>query len=398
MRRVLLLLPLLLASGCERLAQDRIPSDEDRAPDVEVPVLVGEVALTLEPSPEWTPDTGARVAGLARDGEGRIVVVEEGAGGIRVHSAAGDFLFFVGRPGAGAGQYRDPCCPAAGPDGRLWVRDRGHGRYLAYTLGEDGAPFDRALPMADGDGPRPAVITFDGEGRLVDVAREMDPDTGEERVLRLHLEPDGTPGHREVIPVPPPESLGSARVETELATLVIHPPFGPRHLVAHAPGGGWATAVSSRYALEWRFPDGDGVTIRGLDGPGPPVTPEERGWVEERLRAVTEGLGLELEELGLAVPDRKPVLDEIFFDQEGRLWVSLLVPDGAPREAHVYGPDGVRLAAVRWPAGISLAPEGVTGTEALGTARDGERGDRAVLLRFREGVPEGEGFRKGVSE
>lgn len=70
------------------------------------------------------------------------------------------------------------------------------------------------------------------------------------------------------------------------------------------------------------------------------------------------------------MPERKPPLRELYFDERGRLWVELSVSTGLEREADVYGPAGPLLAHHTWPASVQLDPpasvQGTPHTESSG--------------------------------
>ena len=54
------------------------------------------------------------------------------------------------------------------------------------------------------------------------------------------------------------------------------------------------------------------------------------------------------------IPDRKQPLRDMWFDQDGRLWVQHSVTQGTPPRADVYGADGRLMFDVTWPARTEL--------------------------------------------
>jgi hypothetical protein len=81
-------------------------------------------------------------------------------------------------------------------------------------------------------------------------------------------------------------------------------------------------------------------------------------------------LGVGRMQLGFDVPPRKPVLRDLFFDRQGRLWVERQVPDAGDRNADVYGVDGTLERTVSWPAHVSLADGAISGAVVWGVGRD----------------------------
>jgi hypothetical protein len=134
-------------------------------------------------------------------------------------------------------------------------------------------------------------------------------------------------------------------------TLFFYPPYAASDLTGFARNGDFAHALSSRYAIDWRDDTGAlRVHITAPAAEGPALSARERQVAEEAILSAMKRSGLSRLELGFGVPDRKPVLRGLFFDEAGRLWVQLEVADGAPRLAHVYTPDGVLARTVTWPA------------------------------------------------
>ena len=70
----------------------------------------------------------------------------------------------------------------------------------------------------------------------------------------------------------------------------------------------------------------------------------------------------------------------------GRLWVERSVADSAPREADVYGENGLLEAIMRWPREVDLLGlqlVATSGAFALGLATDSLGVERVARLRFR---------------
>lgn len=326
------------------------------------------------------------VGGIARDAQGRTFVVATGGDEIRVFGADDAFLFSFGFGGEARGRLLGACCPAVGPDGLLWVRDRGNGRYQAFEVGEAGAEVRRVIPIQHSAATLWAPTTFDERGRLVDVGLQVDQDTRNTRPVRVHMsrttgEVEGVAG----LPQPPEARMGRASVTADVdgreSTVYVYQPHGPRSLLAHGPGGRWAEAVSDTYAVRLAGPDGSLREIVGPGDAGPPLTEAERAEARGTLEGYRERLGLAEDEIPFGVPDRKPPLRSLFFDREGRLWVELATGEGM-REAHVYDPEGRPVARYAWPDRVLLDVRAWIGSEEAIGVEPGTSLERPVRLRL----------------
>ena len=106
---------------------------------------------------------------------------------MRVFGSEGDFQFRFGGQGEGPGELTQPCCLAFGPEGRLWVREST--RYSVFRLDGASAEYDGGARIAHVGIGMVAPITFDAEGRLVDIGSLMTEDGG--ATARLHHGSDG---------------------------------------------------------------------------------------------------------------------------------------------------------------------------------------------------------------
>lgn len=390
----LALLAMALGAGCGDGADD---------PSVRVADWEGIPLREALAEPFGTAGSGAdaatfeQVGGIARDGVGRTVVVAAAADEIRVFGPDGAFLFSFGSRGGGRGELRAACCPAFGPEGLLWVRDRGNARYQAFELGEEGAEVRRALSIQHNSPTLWAPTTFDDQGRLVDAGLLVDQQTRDTRPVRVHMNTaTGEVEGAARLPQPPAERMGRASVTGTVdgreSTFYLYHPHGPRSLLAHGPGGWWADAVSDTYAVRLAGPDGSVRVVEGPGGEGPPLSEDERAEARETLDGYRERFDLAEDEIPFGVPERKPPLRALFFDGEGRLWVELNA-GGSRREAHVYAPDGTPVARYAWPGEVRLDVRAWIGAEeAIGVEEPiGPATERLVRLRFGEAGEAGQG-------
>lgn len=327
--------------------------------------------------------TFGRLGGITRDAQGRIYAVDMQSNDVRVFAPDGSFLFLFGREGGGPGEMRRPCCPAFSPEGELWIRDGGNRRYDGFAIADSSARPIGTIRMEHGDVNRAVATTFDEDGSLIDVGTRAHSPGDAPVTSRFSRSRDDRLVRETVVPRVPAESLAMRAVESGTADRRViryfYQPFGPYHLVAHGPRGQWADAVSSRYAISWR--DGAGQVVRTITRPaeGPELSPEERTRADSLLTADRVRAGTSLP---FGVPDRKPPLRDLTFDATGRLWVERSVPQGAPREADIWSPDGEHVATITWPREITFSLGWIGEREALGIARDELGVERIVRMAW----------------
>lgn len=331
------------------------------------------------------PDVFGRVTGVTLHRDGRIIVVDGTAGAIQVFEADGRFAFSIGRPGAGPGEFGGPCCPAIDADGRLWIRDGGNARYQAFTLSDSTAALDTIARMYHGDVNRWAPITFDSRNRLIDIGTRGTPQTGPQ-LYRMHLGAAGEVEHEVAVHQAPDDSTGVHKVPFQRGDVTglayLHPPFGPRELLAHGHDGTYAWALSSRPVVTWFTQDGGVLReIRNLPSSGPALDARDGEAAEEWIQRDMRRTGLSRGQIPFEVPTRHPPLRGLLFDTTGRLWIEIATPRDGDRVAYVFDRGGNRVRVVGWPRDVDLQNGIVKDSVALGVSTDSLGVQRVVRLR-----------------
>lgn len=364
---------LLAGVGCTSAGDDPLP--------VGVPTFEGVVDLEFGETEGDEPYLFTRIESIVEDPTGRIVVADLQSHEVRVFDPEGRFLFRFGGQGEGPGELTSPCCLAFGPDGALWVREST--RYSAFQLDATGARYDRGLPIVHGGMGMVAPVTFDAEGRLVDIGPLTTPE-GRSVTARYHRGPGGSVDTVSMAD-PDRQGTGSTAVSRTLGEtqmrFFVYQPFGPLWIHGHGSGGAWAEAISSEYSVGVHRPDGTVLRIEGARLAGPPLSPDERERAETLVDRDLRRLDISGHPFG--IPERKPPLADVFFDRSDRLWVEKTPADGDElREADVH--EGAELVArYRWPAGVRVgAVPWVTESALYGTTRDSLDVQRVVRVRF----------------
>ena len=347
-----------------------------------VPTFEGTVDLEFGEIDGDDPYLFTRIESIAEDARGRLIVADMQSHEIRVFDSEGRFLFRFGGPGEGPGELTFPCCLAFGPDGALWVREST--RYSAFQLEDAGAEYVRGQRFVHLSQGMVAPITFDGEGRLIDIGPSHRPESGSV-MTRFHLDADGA---ADEVPMVDPErqATGSTTVDRMLGemavTMFVRQPFGPLWIHAHGRGGSWAEAVTSDYVVNLHHADGAEYRIEGPPLPGPELSSAEQDWAQDRLDRDLQRLDLGQHPFG--IPDRKPPLSAIYFDRSGRLWIEKTGAAGNDlREADVYEGDAL-VARYRWP--VRVRPGSVPwASESVlyGITTDSLGVQRVARVRFR---------------
>ena len=357
----------------------------------QVPRLRGEVEVSIGVVEGESPYLFEDVSALTRDRDGRVYVADSGASDVRAFGPTGDYLYRVGGPGEGPGEFgRFRLCGLAfDPEGRLWVNQL---KWLhIFSVSEAGAAYVDEVTVHDEErstgascgnpmfvGPTGltvpryrAVIT---EGVYDEHAHVAANGVIISRLPLVTELPEYGEWEWPRVPLRAPGLI--TNTGEELQTRVVEPPFAARNLVVSAPNGSFAQAFSPEYDIRVYHADGAPKARLRRDLAGPVVTAAEARRERERmerLRDVPE----------YRMPERKPVINRMWFDEEGRLWV-LLWPAESNRsyEAHVYDDDGTLLHVAEWPRGIGLWYGGVRGDIAVGLREAEFDVQQVVILRF----------------
>jgi hypothetical protein len=353
----------------------------------------GVVDLTIGGERETRPNYSfTRIANVITDPSGRIFVSDAEEHVVRVYSSAGVHLFNIGRQGQGPGEFEGPTFMAFDARGRLWVRDGGNMRYNGYTVAATRAQLVATIRMAHADGDRWAPLSFDDQGRLVDVG-EVSAKKGGTLRVRFHLDSTGRVMRADTVPEPPVDSVpefafkrkvaGMPGVESAAATYYFTQPFGSLWMTAHGPGGEWMSGSTGAYAFAWMGPRGR-LRVISRTVPPVPLIAADRVSAEERFAAFMKRSQATRREIPFGVPTNKAPLRAVSFDVEGRLWVERSVRTGTARIADVFSRDGTLAGTVTWPANVAIIPGGTArGWTAVGIMTDTSEVESVVRIAFR---------------
>ena len=368
-------------------------------------LLLALVAIALAACDPWA-GSGSAGSDDSRDGERRMATIEFRIGGhtndpdyqftdVRDIAILADHGFVVadrtgrraawfdadGRhidelgglgegPGEFAGGFDLPYSVAVDPDGDVWVNTSR--KHLIFALMPTGAEYVGSMPSR---GTYSGSPLFAADGRIgltdIDVRGHFGARVWVDSAWSV-LRVDTLPAHTD-------EDLGYGSITWQQSDgsesyAGLLAPFGPRDRLAHARTGGYARVVTSRYEIDLYGADGVLLQTIRRDHAGPMVSSAERqreDFVIDSLAAYYEEQPFRVEYEPGEIPEQKPPIDNLWFDENGRLWVKLWGTDGdSSARAHVYGAAGEFLFHAAWPRDVSLHNGAIRGDVAIGFATD----------------------------
>lgn len=337
-----------------------------------------------------------RVASVARDGEGNLVVADSRAGEIRLFDARAGHLRTIGGKGEGPGEFGSLSGAWPGPAGGIVALDRGQQRITRFSA--DGSLIGTAGLAGIGEMGMFSTRGMAGAEMVLSQVTDMGLPSDEEAAQDLEeaLEDDGAMVQflRHRLDGTLVDTLARRRGERTststsesggmmlLQLLVV--PFSPRPVAAGSPHG---VAVSGGGRYEVGLFDVAGVLHRIVRLDEDPALR-----TDEHLEAHVRGSGRRLRDEAsiqktidmyrdLPMPDRLPGYVDLLFADTGELWARRYgVPGGETAHFHwdVFGTDGHHLGRVE--VSTSLRIREVSRNQVVGISRD-ELGVERVEVR-----------------
>ena len=337
-----------LPNGAVLVRYSDLPAIDSVGPEVteaQVDLKFGSVGGT---DPNLT--FGAiRSVQAARDGS--IYVLDRQAAEVRVFDSGGKYLRTVVRRGDGPGEIRDANGIYLSGDTLLWVHDIR--RWTIIGVDPAGEEIRRFIKPVMSYTPT-WTGAFDNRGRYWnDITHSDDepsaaPPAGLSSSTGRHYYKSHDVSSGAVDSV----YLGEVGLRSYAYSTPDHQLFFPlrfeaSELVAANPSGGFWRANSAAYRIARVGENGDTVVVVEAEMLAQPVTDEDRAaYVEEFAENPTD-LQREAAEVAALMPDVKPMLSDIFVDDEGRLWVQRITPDDSPAFYDLFSENGDYLDSVR---------------------------------------------------
>ena len=302
----------------------------------------------------------------------RIFLIDQKPLSVRAYDRNGQYLFTLGQPGSGPGEYLGPASLVVGPPDRtIYLRDAALSRISLFdSTGAYRASWSLQIGSASFE---PLVMTT--SGRLWTVLRIPGP-PGIHGIRHGMVEVTDSGPVGDPLPVP---AYGIEPQIIEFATseglLALPLPFSAETVWALSPGGAMISGVSDTYRLRIDTAAGTDLIIE-RETEAVALLPEERQWYRNKIvRTIRQSVpGWTWN--GPSFPIRKPYFTLIVPDDSGRIWViregeGYLNPDGleAPQNeqeavtrpawaqfyfADIFETTGRFLGSVELPRGIQL--------------------------------------------
>ena len=292
------------------------------------------------------------IRGVQAASDGTIYVLDQQASEVRVFDSGGRYLRTIVRQGEGPGEIAAANGIFLSGDTLLWVHDTG--QWTVIGVDPAGVEVRRFI--------KPVMSytyiwngTFDWRGRYL---KETSHPVGE----RNYPPPMGlshltdryyyksynlSSGAIDSVYIGEFSHRSYAYSTPEIVWGYYDIRFEASEPVVVNPSGGFWRANTAEYRIARTTEDGDTLVVIESGLPVQPVTAADRAaYVEEYLEIRPE-LRREAEEVAALLPDVKPILEGMFVDDEGRLWVQRVTPTDAPAFYDLFSEDGDYLGSIR---------------------------------------------------
>jgi hypothetical protein len=367
--------------------------------------LVEEVRIGVLDGPEEY--TFGRISAIDTGPDGTLYVLDPQGPHLRMYSPDGTYLGAIGREGEGPGELKQPDSGLALlGDGRILVRDPGNARITVF--GPEGE-YETEWRIRGGMFTS-TPLYVDRAGNVYLFVFEFEEDGTRFSFVRFGS--DGQPG--DTIPYPtserrPPRLTAEFTDGDNRSSSSTGVPFWPELVSTLSLDGEFVIGDAERYSID--VPRGAGVLRIQRDADPVSVSAGERAnqraRITHNMRQTEPGWDWD----GPAIPDTKPIFQNMMMDKDGRLWVHLYAeaeripddeidrPDPAsddppplewrePTRFDVFDTDGTYLGPIEAPRGFARSPRpAIEGDRVWAVVRD--ELDVPYVVRFRI-VPEGD--------
>lgn len=295
------------------------------------------------------------IRGIQATRDGTIYVLDFQASEVRVFDSDGRYLRTIVRQGEGPGEITAANGIILSGDSLLWVHDHGKWRIVGVNLdGEQVRQFNKPVLSygAIWDG------VFDNRGRYWRDESHSDEDwpyppphgwsaSSWRRYFKYYDLSDGAVdsvylGERSS------RSYYHHYRDSNGRLRFLGIDFLPYETAVVSPSGGFWHANTGAYRIVRTGEGGDTLVVIEAGLTAMPVTDEDReAYIEENVENRPEARAA-AEAVAAVLPDVKPVLERMFVDDEGLLWVQRLTPPEAPAFFDMFSEDGDYLGSVRF--------------------------------------------------
>ena len=291
------------------------------------------------------------IRGIQASSDGNVYVLDFQAAEVRVFDSTGRHLRTIVRRGEGPGEVGDANGIFLSGDTLLWIPDHRQGTIIGVDpYGEEIRRFNKPV-MSYGyiwNG------VFDNLGRYwretyhSETEPSYPPPTGMSSVTGRGYYKSYDLSSGAIDSVYLGEISGrfyAYTTDTGGGSLDI--PFEALEITGVNPSGGFWGAHNASYRIARTGEGGDTLVVIEAGLAVQRVTDEDRSAYIEGIVEDRPELRREAEEVAALMPDSKPILQSLFVDDQGRLWVERVTPEDAPDFYDLYSEDGDYMGSVR---------------------------------------------------
>lgn len=299
------------------------------------PMWVIEPEVVIGSVDDEGPTAFGLIKGLVALDDGRIAVLDAMAQEIRIFAPDGTHLRTFGRKGAGPGEMQDANGMVLGPDGLIRVNDPSNARISFFhpdsgfvhshriAVGSWGFIWDGVVDAAGKVWETQLTALEDGHWWILRAYDAQGAWTDTIRLERYERGVDGPGVYRWTSPGGGGGAIGV--------------PFWPVGAMTYDPRGFfWVKPKdTNEYRLLRHVPGGDTTLVFESHRTAVPVSAAERdsaiAGIRERVRDADFNWS--------RIPGEKPIVESLFVDESGRVWVRVTTPDTLTT-FDVFLPDG----------------------------------------------------------
>ena len=364
--------------------------------DLSIGVVEGPEALTF-----------ASISGIWPLSD-KVLVADSRLPAVRAFDLDGNYLFDVGRPGQGPGEYEMAGAVVGLPDGRIAVFDGS--KLLVYDA--QGVYMEQWASQ-EGGGMRfmgPGMVAVGSDGQVYirrGIFPEGGPGMGRLRWGVRSLGPEGEGEMREApsFDYEPPDL--TIRFGDSVARMPV--PFAPQVEWAMLPDGGFVAGLPTEYRFQLTDSGGDARMVVEKNWEPVPITAEEVTLQQNQMRVFINGEAPVIDWSDTPSPETKPAYDGFVVGRAGRLAVPRSGPSvvdpaclrpGVSQEdlqtmdcvngrtwADVFQFDGTFLGTFEVPDGVNLGRGAHLEGDTLWASVQDEMGT-VLVKRFRIVTPD----------
>ena len=340
----------MLPSGAVLVRYPTLPSVDSDGPqvtDAHVDLRIG----TLDgDNPNYM---FADIRGVQAASDGTIYVLDYQAVEVRAYSSAGEYLSTITRHGEGPGEISRANGILLSGDTLLWINDHGKWQIVGVDpAGEQLRRFDMPVPsygyLWDG--------AFDHDGRYWQGTLHSEnefsgpPELGHGTLIFRVYFKSYHPTSEVVDSIFVGEDLYQEYVvETNTGGYRHYPiPFVAANVTVMDPSGGFWQANTAAYRVTRTTESGDTLVVIEAGLPTHPVTSDDRSAYIQRMVEGRPDQRRAVEAVADLMPEFKPILEGLFMDDEGRLWVERSTPNEVPPFYDLFAREGDYLGSVRF--------------------------------------------------